>query len=69
MTVHPVTGPPVRLYCFPHAGATSQVYRGWQPLGEPKLRIRGVDAPGAAPAAGSARPSATTDSYGPWPKR
>ncbi|GHG17171.1 thioesterase II family protein [Streptomyces zaomyceticus] len=46
MTVHPVTGPPVRLYCFPHAGATSQVYRGWQPLGEPKLRIRGVDAPG-----------------------
>ncbi|MFH9727103.1 thioesterase II family protein [Streptomyces sp. NPDC017254] len=46
MTVHPVTGAPVRLYCFPHAGATSQVYRGWQSLGEPQLRIRGVDAPG-----------------------
>ncbi|MFE6820075.1 MULTISPECIES: thioesterase II family protein [unclassified Streptomyces] len=46
MTVHPVTSPPVRLYCFPHAGATSQVYRGWQNLGEPRLRIRGVDAPG-----------------------
>lgn len=46
MTVHPVTSTPLRLYCFPHAGATSQVYRGWQTLGEPHLRVRGVDAPG-----------------------
>jgi medium-chain acyl-[acyl-carrier-protein] hydrolase len=37
---------PVLLYCFPHAGATSQVYRSWQPLGEPHLAVRGVDAPG-----------------------
>ncbi|WP_406137073.1 thioesterase II family protein [Streptomyces sp. NBC_01089] len=46
MTVRPVSRPPVRLYCFPHAGATSLVYRGWQPLGEPHLLVRGVDAPG-----------------------
>ncbi|MFF9347454.1 thioesterase II family protein [Streptomyces sp. NPDC014734] len=41
-----VSSSPVRLYCFPHAGATSLVYRGWQPLGEPHLLVRGVDAPG-----------------------
>ncbi|MFF5972949.1 thioesterase II family protein [Streptomyces sp. NPDC012769] len=44
--MQPVSRPPVRLYCFPHAGATSLVYRGWQPLGEPHLLVRGVDAPG-----------------------
>ncbi|MGW6603197.1 thioesterase II family protein [Streptomyces sp. NPDC055036] len=38
--------PPVRLYCFPHAGATSLVYRGWQTLSEPHLLVRGVDVPG-----------------------
>ncbi|MEV6247330.1 thioesterase domain-containing protein [Streptomyces sp. NPDC051742] len=40
------SSPPVRLYCFPHAGATSLVYRGWQALSEPRLLVRGVDAPG-----------------------
>ncbi|MCQ4083650.1 thioesterase domain-containing protein [Streptomyces sp. RB6PN25] len=44
--MQPVSSSPVRLYCFPHAGATSLVYRGWQPLGEPHLSVRGVDAPG-----------------------
>ncbi|MFJ4870011.1 thioesterase II family protein [Streptomyces sp. NPDC088757] len=44
--MQPVSRPPVRLYCFPHAGATSLVYRGWQQLGEPHLLVRGVDAPG-----------------------
>ncbi|MFI8966911.1 thioesterase II family protein [Streptomyces sp. NPDC053493] len=38
--------PPVRLYCFPHAGATSLVYRSWRRLGEPHLLVHGVDAPG-----------------------
>lgn len=37
---------PVRLYCFPHAGATSSVYRPWAALGEPLLDVRGVDPPG-----------------------
>ncbi|WP_236242257.1 thioesterase domain-containing protein [Streptomyces sp. CC228A] len=46
MTVRPAAGAPVLLYCFPHAGATSLVYRSWQPLGEPHLLVRGVDAPG-----------------------
>ncbi|MFG2720881.1 thioesterase II family protein [Streptomyces sp. NPDC048416] len=44
--MRPESRPPVRLYGFPHAGATSLVYRGWQPLGEPHLLVRGVDAPG-----------------------
>ncbi|MFG3346466.1 thioesterase II family protein [Streptomyces sp. NPDC048018] len=44
--MQPESRPPVRLYCFPHAGATSLVYRGWQALGEPHLLVRGVDAPG-----------------------
>ncbi|MFE9765316.1 thioesterase II family protein [Streptomyces sp. NPDC005808] len=44
--MQPASSPPVRLYCFPHAGATSLFYRGWQPLGEPHLLVRGVDAPG-----------------------
>ncbi|WP_226962390.1 MULTISPECIES: thioesterase II family protein [unclassified Streptomyces] len=46
MIVRPAAGAPVLLYCFPHAGATSLVYRSWQPLGEPHLLVRGVDAPG-----------------------
>ncbi|WP_244224043.1 thioesterase II family protein [Streptomyces tirandamycinicus] len=44
--MRPEPGTPVRLYCFPHAGATSQVYRSWQRLGGPHLLVRGVDAPG-----------------------
>ncbi|GHA07274.1 thioesterase II family protein [Streptomyces echinoruber] len=44
--MQPASARPVLLYCFPHAGATSLVYRGWQPLGEPHLLVRGVDAPG-----------------------
>ena len=44
--MRPQSRPPVRLYGFPHAGATSLVYRAWQPLGEPHLLVRGVDAPG-----------------------
>ncbi|MET9297636.1 alpha/beta fold hydrolase [Streptomyces sp. NPDC003077] len=38
--------PPVRLYCFPHAGATSAVYRPWKNLAGPSLEIVGVDQPG-----------------------
>ncbi|MFH8337779.1 thioesterase II family protein [Streptomyces sp. AM6-12] len=34
------------LYCFPHAGATSLVYRGWQQHAGSRLCVRGVDAPG-----------------------
>ncbi|MFJ6664372.1 thioesterase II family protein [Streptomyces sp. NPDC091383] len=39
-------GPPVLLYCFPHAGATSLVYRSWQPPAGTRLSVRGVDPPG-----------------------
>ncbi|WP_424217546.1 thioesterase II family protein (plasmid) [Streptomyces sp. BI20] len=48
MRSEPATpGVPLRLYCCPHAGATSLVYRGWQQLCEPGgLVVRGVDAPG-----------------------
>ncbi|MFI1928989.1 MULTISPECIES: thioesterase II family protein [unclassified Streptomyces] len=41
-----VPSPPLRLYCFPHAGATSLVYRAWQAQSEPHVLVRGVDAPG-----------------------
>ncbi|MGK4584040.1 thioesterase II family protein [Kitasatospora sp. HPMI-4] len=44
--MRPESSSPVLLYCFPHAGATSLVYRGWQSSGEPHLSVRGVDAPG-----------------------
>lgn len=44
--MQPRSGSPLLLYCFPHAGATSLVYRGWQPLAGPYLSVRGVDAPG-----------------------
>ncbi|WP_017578999.1 thioesterase II family protein [Nocardiopsis valliformis] len=41
--------PPLRLYCFPHAGASSLVYRSWRaPQGTP-LEIVGVDQPGRGP--------------------
>ncbi|MEC4020202.1 thioesterase II family protein [Streptomyces sp. H27-D2] len=36
----------MRLYCFPHAGATSSVYRPWKALETPRLQICGVDQPG-----------------------
>jgi surfactin synthase thioesterase subunit len=36
----------VRLYCFPHAGATSSVYRSWKALSSEDLQIVGVDPPG-----------------------
>jgi len=35
----------VRLYCFPHAGATSSVFRPWRSL-TPSLHTVGVDPPG-----------------------
>jgi len=34
------------LYCFPHAGASSSVYRPWQELGAPLVTVQGVDSPG-----------------------
>ncbi|MBH1933516.1 alpha/beta fold hydrolase [Streptomyces sp. AV19] len=37
---------PVRLYCFPHAGATSVAYRPWKALGTDRLTIVAVDQPG-----------------------
>lgn len=36
----------MRLYCFPHAGATSSVYRQWRSLAGPGLDVVGVDPPG-----------------------
>ncbi|TWP50748.1 thioesterase [Lentzea tibetensis] len=33
----------MRLYCFPHAGATTSVYRPWQ---APGVQVVGVDRPG-----------------------
>ncbi|MFF2923660.1 thioesterase II family protein [Streptomyces celluloflavus] len=42
----PTPSPPVRLYCFPHAGATSSVYRPWKTLAPPHLQIKGIDPPG-----------------------
>ncbi|MGD9481759.1 alpha/beta fold hydrolase [Streptomyces sp. TRM70308] len=43
--------PPVRLYCFPHAGSSSMVYRNWTaPEGAP-LQVVGVDQPGRGPRA------------------
>jgi len=41
--VHPS---PVRLYCIPHAGATSSVYRPWKALATLGLQIVGVDPAG-----------------------
>ncbi|MFV0130215.1 thioesterase II family protein [Streptomyces sp. HMX112] len=44
--MHPSSRSAVRLYCFPHAGATSLVYRPWITPGGPLLRVHGVDQPG-----------------------
>ncbi|MEJ3655094.1 alpha/beta fold hydrolase [Actinomycetes bacterium KLBMP 9759] len=48
----------IRLYCFPHAGATSTVFRHWvQPAAARGLDVRGVDRPGRGARRGE--PSAT----------
>lgn len=44
--MQPALQSPVRLYCFPYAGASSSVYRPWELLAPPVLRIRGVESPG-----------------------
>ncbi|NDL55831.1 thioesterase II family protein [Phytoactinopolyspora mesophila] len=36
----------LRLYCFPHSGATASVYRPWQTMAGPTTDIRPVDRPG-----------------------
>ncbi|GAA2714140.1 MULTISPECIES: alpha/beta fold hydrolase [Streptomyces] len=48
---------PVRLYCFPHAGATSSVHRPWAALAAPRLQIVGVDAPGRGTRSREERPA------------
>ncbi|AXB41381.1 thioesterase II family protein [Amycolatopsis albispora] len=37
---------PVRLYCVPHAGSTSAVYRPWQRVAPPSWQVAGLDLPG-----------------------
>ncbi|HEY0449713.1 thioesterase II family protein [Actinophytocola sp.] len=42
----PRSRPPVRLYCFPYAGATSSIYRSWQAKSPDSVQLVGIDPPG-----------------------
>ncbi|WP_241833145.1 thioesterase II family protein [Streptomyces caatingaensis] len=55
----PGTEPPVWLYCFPHAGATSAAYRPWKALETDHLAIVPVDQPGR----GTRRREARTEDF------
>ncbi|MCB5910451.1 hypothetical protein [Streptomyces pinistramenti] len=46
----PPPRPPLRLYLFPHAGATSLLYRPWQPLAPTASTCTASTPPAAAPA-------------------
>ncbi|QSB13980.1 thioesterase [Natronosporangium hydrolyticum] len=49
--------PPLRLYCFPHAGATAAGYRSWAAADPPGIEVRGLDPPGRGVRAREPRPA------------
>lgn len=44
--MHPTTPTRLRLFCFPYAGGSSAVYRGWQERLGPDVEVCAVELPG-----------------------
>src|ERR1700744_4147867 len=42
----------IKLFCFPHAGGSAQIFRGWQPYLSPEINLCLVHMPGKGPRIG-----------------
>src|SRR3954463_418358 len=39
----------IKLFCFPHAGGSAQIFRGWQPYLSPEITLCLAHLPGKGP--------------------